>query len=302
MPGFNPENINIHDLTIEEPEKQVELAFYPEKEITQKEHLDFFKLISRRIHGGTTYLASPEGAAEHIQQLETLGIDLDLSDPKKAALDIVDLKTLYDKLSEKLENSSVLTLQSERGVDLIVFLRKIGDLIGKKKNFELPTQEELQVKMDEYRKEDDHSAMMKLAVSMKKIGLDPKLSKDEEERMLTQAQSEEEQMKNYRSGSDADFARGSAHLIAPAKMLGLPLRVSEESWEVFRSAIDHYHNLKEHKNLHKLDIAERILDMYHDLSVLSAEKVEFKKDGGVKLVKKPELASEVNEIPEQRKF
>lgn len=31
MPGFNPENINIHDLTIEEPEKESELAFDPEK-------------------------------------------------------------------------------------------------------------------------------------------------------------------------------------------------------------------------------------------------------------------------------
>ena len=36
MPGFNPENINIHDLTIEEPEKQ-ETFFDPEKEITRED-------------------------------------------------------------------------------------------------------------------------------------------------------------------------------------------------------------------------------------------------------------------------
>ena len=36
MPGFNPDNINIHDLTIEEPEKQVE-TFDQEKDITPED-------------------------------------------------------------------------------------------------------------------------------------------------------------------------------------------------------------------------------------------------------------------------
>jgi len=37
MPGFNPEQINIHDLTIEEPEKGTDLAFDPERDLTRED-------------------------------------------------------------------------------------------------------------------------------------------------------------------------------------------------------------------------------------------------------------------------
>ena len=35
MPKFNPDNLNIHELAVEEPEKQAEVFFDPEKEITE---------------------------------------------------------------------------------------------------------------------------------------------------------------------------------------------------------------------------------------------------------------------------
>lgn len=36
MPGYNPDNININDLTLEEPEKQWEAFFDPERDITEE--------------------------------------------------------------------------------------------------------------------------------------------------------------------------------------------------------------------------------------------------------------------------
>lgn len=46
MPGFNPENINIHDLTIEEPEKEADFIFDPEKEITEKDYDEVKKYLA----------------------------------------------------------------------------------------------------------------------------------------------------------------------------------------------------------------------------------------------------------------
>ena len=43
MPGFNPDNINIHDLTIEEPEKNLELPFDVEKNITKEDFEEVVK-------------------------------------------------------------------------------------------------------------------------------------------------------------------------------------------------------------------------------------------------------------------
>lgn len=37
MPGFNPDKLNIHDLTVEEPEKESEPPFDPERDVTEED-------------------------------------------------------------------------------------------------------------------------------------------------------------------------------------------------------------------------------------------------------------------------
>lgn len=49
MPGFNPDKINIHDLTIEEPEKQTEVPFDPERDIMAEDWERIYKKIKSDI-------------------------------------------------------------------------------------------------------------------------------------------------------------------------------------------------------------------------------------------------------------
>ena len=37
MPKFNPDNINVHDMMLEEPAPEVELPFDPEKDISESD-------------------------------------------------------------------------------------------------------------------------------------------------------------------------------------------------------------------------------------------------------------------------
>src|SRR3989344_3836197 len=52
MPGFNPENINIHDLTIEEPEQKEEGFFDPEKEVTERDWEGIWEMFENEKRGG----------------------------------------------------------------------------------------------------------------------------------------------------------------------------------------------------------------------------------------------------------
>lgn len=96
MPGFNPDNINIHDLVIEEPAKEAELFFDADKEITEgdwesmKDQLDESRRIgdvfSFALRAAAMKILKPEMAVK-IRDTEYANIKKSLESWRKKSLD-----------------------------------------------------------------------------------------------------------------------------------------------------------------------------------------------------------------------
>ena len=116
MPGFNPENINIHDLTIEEPEKESELLFDVERDITEQEWQKMKKELADRKRGSLhTFLEEamkmkiifPERADELTLDDEIWNMAKKLpkstEDKGSFAAILMELKVLFPERMEEIE-------------------------------------------------------------------------------------------------------------------------------------------------------------------------------------------------------
>jgi len=273
---MNPERINIKDLTIEEPEKEAEVFFDPEKDITEEDWdtiLDFFK--SRHYN--------PVEADE----LEILGKGNEVSPPNHF---------YYEKREELLKSNETT---SERNHFLPQLLKNIAI---KNHGINLSDQEKKEFKR----------IVKKLAESEFWIGYAEKLAwanivgikepLDEKNlaNILNSMKVQDEEWVKARNEEAGihDWLKTAAHL----KILGHSVPISKEQWQKFKAILD-IDRADFPTNRKDTGIMYFLMDA-SNMKILSADEIEIPKQGGLELLmhKKETILSESKTIPEKRNF
>ena len=208
MPGFNPENINIHDLTIEEPEKE-DSVFNVESEFTEEDWAKINNTLGRRL---TSNKENPPGQANALKfavEVEMLGHKVDLPEEAQQvieehlkvlemgalandnwstfALYAASLKRLGINIElTNLQKSKMLKnfqkFQSSLDIDTYIDLAIELNILGEKVSLS-PEGEQEFLKILDYHRKDKDNWVSKLASKYKILIGDPQLTQEELERI-----------------------------------------------------------------------------------------------------------------------
>ncbi|KKP33209.1 MAG: hypothetical protein A2360_04850 [Candidatus Staskawiczbacteria bacterium RIFOXYB1_FULL_32_11] len=293
MPKFNPDNLNIHELAIEEPEKQVELPFDPERDITDRDRENWRKLVRTKINS-KNFIET----AKCISKMNALGVELDLSGKDVLGLRKEDLVKAYDDLTDSFENGNVINASTDAGAQFISLINSVGRLIGKK-DIKHPFPDSMQKKIDENSKYGYLDGIMLIAEEMKEGGYEPQISDKDKQAIVELVQSLEESVPD---GGDKRLIVAGG--FAMAKVLGLPVKPSEANWDEFKKGAESYKPTE--VNLSKISSdrnSDKLLEMYYNMAIISADGIKIPDGGGIELVhRKKILQTEAPQMPEQKQF
>jgi len=270
MPKFNPDNLNTHELAIEEPEKEAELPFDPERDI-DPEHVKIFqKMIEAQI-SYTNFLT----AEKYLGMLKVLGLPHNLS-PE-------DFEKIKVEQKIGLKDDKTLYIETESAADLISLDKILG--INNVKDTQADF---MQVELDGYMKH-GYLRALHIAARMKEAGLNPVISEEEKKKI-------DENIADMLEGYDTALGMGTLEevkYLADARIAGFSFNLSADNWKDFRQNI-------ESPEWHPI----RALDMYYRLAILVADEVKIPKGGGLELVrhKKEGLTNQTPILPEQKQF
>lgn len=293
MPGFNPEKLNIHELTIEEPEKE-SVAFDPEKEITDElwqGMINYSKNTEEKAQATHNHRSRIAHTITYISDLARLKI-LSEATGRKLPETYVQNANTYLKNIESYESGSmgnILKIGYSMSLDAAILgLEKLSQRVSE----DLCSQAAMARGSYPDLMNPEHVAQI---FGQGRVGgLD-----------LGEDFSEEEKKELYRHLNELKQKRDDGKLIPYAaflRMAGLKVGLSQKNWQDAMNALQ---SLKEQD--HKLSnkhVPSYVTSHLFYLSVLAADEVIVPKEGGLKLVfdKKQPFEKEAPSIPEQRNF
>lgn len=287
MPGFNPEKINIHDLAVEEPEKESEIFFDLERELSREDWKKIRAYIAeqRKILEDYNYDGKrecPPDIAE-LSFMKAIGEEIVLSEIEieniekrrhYLAKDIGDPRR--SQFSEPLLRG-ILCHEKILGINTEPTKKEIDD-IKEKSHFFIDVVNTLQ------------------ALSENKIiGLNVSdISPEHLEKIRSQ----------IRAGEGCfgfGDIRSPIGMIRNLRILGEYIDISPEHWKEIRELFDH---IKKEMDLNKPHTMQSMIYYLYTLSILAADEIKIPEGGGLELVdhKKIDLQEKAPEMPELRNF
>ena len=279
MPGFNPENVNIHDLTVEEPEKQEVLPFDPEMDITERDWEEMRVCLDRaRKQYSRGGILDPYEVAGN---MKILNADFEVNFSLEES----------EKIKKRLKGS----LRLER-IKAAVSLKILNTSFGI--DFNSNDWQASRESLKRSRSASEWSSFL-LEAQREKIlnpAIDLELTPENWQEIKNAIEIQRKKSLEDEKVNIYDYQRfsrlGSAmRVIDP----GGDLVVNQSDWETMKQKLDFY---REQNNYHVL------AELAADMKILAAEKVEVT-DEGLEITmpeKKVNLGPATSDTPEQRKF
>jgi len=286
--SFNPERINIKDLTIEEPENyedSFDLAFDFEGRITDedwrsiKQDLEDSREKYLNKKDDIKYASGIERTLEYLAILRQLGSHQKLTDSEHQIIEA--------RMANRKE-------KGEQG-HYLIYLKMAADLKLLGETIQISEKEweiieglvRTQIKWSEYR---DYSS----PVAMTILGRDPNLTKEEID--YFQNGLKEVRGKVKRAPNDMSFGGPLSVRLAEARILGIDYELSQEDWKQMKQEFDNYRNYEHFQ-------WEGLAQKAWGAMVLSANKISIPEGGGLDVViSKKERKVKDKLVPEKRNF
>jgi len=279
MPSFNPERLNIKDLTIEEPESREGLPFDPEKEITEEDWGEIKEELERGRDNADLYEFVKQAAEMKILDPE---VEIRASDEEKIRM--------YEKIDEWWK---------QYGDGLGVFSRaSFLKILYPEVNLGLPKAPwESIKKLLENSRGNSPSNFLSAAVTIKLCDPNFNIDIDQETKELI-----EEKLKSEKETDIFRFANTAKNLKIIDSDINLGLDV--KTWENLKNELDiirrdDYYD--HHKNPYKW---RSFCELAVDMKILATEKVEVT-DKGLEITMPGEnklIESEASIMPKKRNF
>lgn len=273
MPGFNPDNINIHDLTVEEPEKESNLAFDVERDITT----ETWKAMDRELRvfkqDKDWYKFLWLGA-----RMKALKPDIDIHfDEETSQLLTEELKRCWkednvDYFSDEACNMKVIDPQMD--------ISPVKEVWGKM----TATLKHYKTDITQWRK------FIEQAMRMKVIDPQTDIQRDEDIEDFGR-----DVVQKSRTRSEWFWFSKEAMEV---KILDpkADLKISQKEWAEMKKYLNNFLLAEHHVSWWNFST------MAMAMKILAAEEVKVTDEGLEINMKKPNLSSESPELPEQRKF
>ena len=269
---FKPDRINIHELTIEEPEKPSELPFDPERDITEEDRAKMEEWRKHHMKGNWQVVA------EICAQEKILGRAPELTES--------DWEELRDERENQFDRLGYMSLAEKARNEAIA---------GRTPKLSEEQWENIRKSREKDRltppKKGHHSFFANLITSEAVLGRPPKLSEDDW-KYLSECRE-----KNKRSiGSLIEILEAEA-------ILGRKPILDEDDWSFLKT------EWEKHRNDPAFDADFKFswkssLDIAACMAVISADKIKIPKGGGLELIynKKSIRGSQTPPLPEIKKF
>ena len=261
---FNPDNLNIHELAIEEPEKESEVFFDPEKDITPED----WKIICNEVNGESINIAMISGYAKGL--LKLLG--------KKSVLSDKEIDELKEQINHGL------------GLDEVDVKAAVMAAIMGEKNLLSNAQWE--------KIEKDYMSLYNTTCASAIIA-GKKLSIATEEKTTRFSQLTSERFNEDAIKRGSVNASDIENLVA-ARILGVKVEITNDTWLMIKAALKEMkETIKEEKFMW-----DSFIMMASDVAILAADEIKIPEGGGLELIrhKKTALQPETPQMPEQKQF
>jgi len=296
--SFNPERLNIKDLTIEEPESQERLAFDPEKDLTEedwenmKDELEICRGEGEENNEWFNF-------AKQASVMKLLDSNVDLG------IDSKTWQAMNDKLDEYQEQGAKLAqgiisgenLQPWKDFSLMAMNLKIIDPSFNFKKYGVLDDlnwEGMERELADCRASGDYNEFSDQSVAMKILDPKSKIEINEEDWKELQRDLNYWEETGTKE-SDKNFF-GFSRVAANMKILDpTSIHVDEKNWEKMRNYLDRERRI--YQNRHAL--SNQALFM----KILAAKRVEATEKGlEIAMQEKEGLESEASIMPEKRNF
>ncbi|KKP33202.1 MAG: hypothetical protein A2360_04890 [Candidatus Staskawiczbacteria bacterium RIFOXYB1_FULL_32_11] len=283
---FNPESqLNIHELAVEEPEKEkLNILFDFKRDVLP--HKEQILSLIEDCRGSSwidfTFLAS---------RAKIIGIDVNLKNEDAERLQAERNSYKNSLYSAQLYFTQIAAREAILGTDPKLSNEEKGEIKAQAERF----------RNSRTAKE----TFFEVAAYEKILGIDPELKQLDKEEFLKIFTRQKESM---RQGSIFNW-KTVIELASTGIVLGIDSDITEKEKQIIRMRMDHW--LKEEEKLKTAQGAIRensmptLIDLLSHLAIISADEVRIPKDGGLELIKhnnKQDLQTEASQIPEQKQF
>lgn len=268
MPGFNPDKLNIHDLAVEEPEKETETAFNPEKYFSEE---DVKNMRETAVYYGSRDWRDLDDYRAYLKQLtsmEIMGFHVEIS------------KSGRRKIKKSSDTEGICYSEEIRysGITKIPLSQKAG------------TNELISLKLSQ--EEGDWLSFISGAADLVIAGKRLTITPEE----ITEVERE------IKADSSKGMISGAVQYGSDLRIIKNDYTLPPDIMEKAKEHLNKLHKTAREKNgKHDwLDLTE----FASQLAILSADELKIPKGGGLELIslKKEKLSSETPQVPEQRNF
>ena len=304
MPGFNPENINIHDLTIEEPEEKQEAVFDPERDITKEDWQKMKEKLERLRDSGHWSLFAKTAA-----EMKTLDPSLDIPLDEKTWEGIEDdLRDTREDVFEKKEPDMAPYWGFFIRAMRIKTLDPSRDIYPELNKIEL---KESKKELKELGRSGTAIAFGRLAIPIKALGAKVDISQYEApwHRMLEELNYYRKSKIGYGSQDfiQQDFIELATYMkiLHPEKVH--ELMIGEDEWEKMKTLLEKIRTVKENNQglpPPRKEARMTFSELAMAMKILAAEEVKIT-ESGLKITmpeKKEDLENKILPLPERRDF
>ncbi|KKP33195.1 MAG: hypothetical protein A2360_04925 [Candidatus Staskawiczbacteria bacterium RIFOXYB1_FULL_32_11] len=289
MPKFNPDNLNIHELAVEEPEKQAEVFFDPEKEITEDDWEGINKNLKTYEENSGFWQDRKDfnhwqTRTPNIWLVDTMEL-IKIIDPKREFSEY-ELKILAHEYKKAYDGAE----QGEEPWDLVVYGAAHSKIINKDYDLNLTSADKEKIGQIIENSRKKVTNFLSLLASAKISGLD----------------------KNYLPEiDDLLWAKIEEHIENLAK---------DQKWHAY---IMHLRDMKIINPNHKLDLnsqrleeIKKTMEQYKEkkdwsnffymaslLTIITTDEIKILEGGGLELIRhKSDFGTETSQVPEQKQF
>lgn len=284
MPGFNPDKINIHDLTIEESESTASLPFNPEADIGKSDFEKIKKSFNEYLSADVNvhYLHDDQPLLEVASGLKILL-------PEK--MQEFDLEKVWDRIKYSCQDnqSAPFFLKQVLTAAKILFPERIGELTWTNKDWQ-----EIIRLLGRYKSDALESNGSRGVIDFISIAADLRIFlpekadelRNEDIAKMAEEKFKERSYKNYNL-IGAEYI-SKFKILFPERMENLGL--GKEFWKKMKS------------DLHEESYGRWVAKRGAALKIIAAEKVEIT-DNGLELTMPQKLfVKEVSRMPEKKQF
>jgi len=291
--SYNSDRINIHELTVEEPEKQEGLPFDPERDLTEEDWVNMKKQLEK-------YKIEEDWSkfSEHAMAMRVIDPDIDLG------IEDTDWENMETQLNDFRENATSWGQHQWANFASQASKMKIIDSTGDLR-LDQAVWNGMNSRLSKYKKDKEWSGCSWLAMCMKILDPSIKLDFSEEDWVC---------IKDL-AGKSTNVDINSIQFLAEIKIINpdIHFKLSDENWANIKDILDQVRNSQLNPSgTNGVGVLAYVggVGVWHNFSVqamlmkiLAAEEVRVTDEGlQIKMTKDQPLKSDTLPIPETKQF